>query len=138
MRSRIVVVILAGALAGALLAPASPAVAGGNFILKLKAPGHHPKAGKKWHIKVKIRSRGGRIIRGIALYKFLYNGSVVSTQYPAPRGGTRHKPLKFKGGYQDDIDWPAAAVGYRLVFRVVVRSPGRGKRSKDYWVKVVS
>ena len=137
--------LVAGIAAFGLLVPASVAEAA-SFVARLKAPGHHPKAGKRWTIKVSARTRSGKPVRARAYYQFLYGGQVVSTQYPSPRSrpgqcpggsGCRRSPYPFRGSYRDPtIVWPRRAVGYRLTFRVVVKTKTRGTRKVGYWVRV--
>jgi hypothetical protein len=119
----------------ALSVPLSSAEAA-SFVAGLRAPGHHPTAGRAWTIKVTARTRSGRPLRATAYYQFLYGGRVVSTQYPSPHTPPRHSPYPFRGSYKDPIVWPARAVGYRLVFRVVVHAKGRGTKKLGYWVRV--
>jgi hypothetical protein len=115
--------------------PAAPAEA--TFVSKLTVPGHHPKAGKRWPVTVTARTRSGKALRATALYQFLYQGQVVSTQGPTPNGPDSKRPYHFTGVMHDpSFKWPARAVGYRLTLRVVVRVKGRGKRNLDYWVRV--
>jgi hypothetical protein len=137
--------LAAGIAALGLLVPASSADAS-SFVARLKASGHHPKAGKRWPIRVSARTRSGRAIRATAYYQFLYGGQVVSTQYPNPRSrpgvcpggsGCRRSPYPFRGSFRDPtIVWPRRAVGYSLTFRVVVKSKGRGTRKLNYSVRV--
>jgi hypothetical protein len=54
--------LVAGIAAFGLLVPASVAEAA-SFVARLKAPGHHPKAGKRWTIKVSARTRSGKPVR---------------------------------------------------------------------------
>jgi hypothetical protein len=125
----------------ALLVPIASAQA---FDAHLSAPTHRPKAGKAWPIRVTATS-GGRGVRASAYYQFVYNGSVVSTQYPSPsaRPGRcpghrecRTLPYPFRGSFRDpSIVWPARAVGYPLTFRVVVKA-GRSTKKLDYSVRV--
>jgi len=130
----IATIVAAAGLAAATAAPVSAA----SFVAKLHAPNHTPKAdAKNWKITVTVRSRSGRPLRATAVYKFLYNGRVVSTQYPNPghsKGGTR--PYAFRGRYRDTILWPARAVGYPLTFRVVVSVRGQGSQNLDWRVRV--
>jgi hypothetical protein len=124
--------------AASLLVTAAPAEA---FVLHLKAPTHHPKAGKPWRIKVSAKTRSGRPVRAKATYKFLFQGRVVATRYPSPRNrrcpnrGERHRPWRFKGSYRDTICWPRRSIGVRLKFRVVVKARHR-KKHVDYRVRV--
>ena len=123
-----------------LLASAAPAEA---FVAHLKAPSHHPKAGKPWRIKVTARTRSGRAIHAKASYKFLFHGQAVATRYPSPHNkgcpnrGERHKPWSFKGSYRDTICWPKRSVGIRLKFRVLVKAQHH-KKHLDYKVRVKS
>ena len=81
MRARLLAVLVGIA---ALAIPAAPASAA-DFSARLKAPNHSPKGGaKNWHIAVSARTRSGHPLRATAVYKFLYNGQVVSTQNPWP------------------------------------------------------
>ncbi|WP_259311625.1 hypothetical protein [Capillimicrobium parvum] len=134
MRARLLAVLVGIA---ALAIPAAPASAAG-FSAQLKAPNHSPKGGaKSWRITVSARTRSGQPLRATAVYKFLYNGQVVSTQNPWPghsKGGPR--PWSFRGSYRDTILWPARAAGYPITFRVVVSSPGRGSVNLDWKVRV--
>jgi hypothetical protein len=124
--------VIALALAALSLA-AAPAAEAASFVARLKAPGHHPTAGKRWPIRVTARTKSGKAVHATAYYQFLYGGQVVATRYPFKRG----TPYAFKGSYRDrTVTWPARAVGYRLTFRVVVETKSRGTRHLDYWVRV--
>ena len=129
MRIRIVAVVLCAA---ALLVPAATAQAG--FSLHLRAPGHHPKAGEKWPIRVSAKKRGNPI-HAKAVYKFLYQGQVVATRSPYPHS---RRPYPFFGHFRDVVRWPKRAVGIPLKFRVVVKSHRYGKEHVDYRVRVRS
>ena len=133
LRRRILLSLIA-ALAVALLA--APAVEAASFNASLKAPGHHPKAGKKWPIKVTARGKRGNPIRAKAYYKFIYNGQVVAVRYPSPHRPTRDKPWPFKGSFRDPIIWPKRAIGIKLTFQVVVKAKHRGKEKLNYKVRV--
>jgi hypothetical protein len=138
-------ILLAVLVTGGLLVPVSVADAA-TFVARLKASGHRPEAGKRWPIRVTARTPSGRAVRATAYYQFVYGGQVVSTQYPNPRarpgecpGGRRcrRSPYRFRGSFRDpSIVWPRRAVGFRLTFRVGVKSRGRGTRKLDYWVRV--
>jgi hypothetical protein len=130
---RLIVLLLIAALAG-LAVPSAAGAA--SFDAHLKAPGHHPKAGKKWPIKVTVRGKRGNPIRAKAFYQYLFNGQIVATRYPSPHHPTTDHPLKFKGSYRDPIIWPKASIGYKLTFRVVVKAKGRGTVKLNYKVRV--
>jgi hypothetical protein len=123
-------------LVAALLIPAASAQA---FAAKLKAPTHHPKAGKPWVIHVSARRGNGRPVHASSYYQFVFNGQVVATRYPSPNNphrGHRHKPWKFRGSYRDLIVWPKRSIGQPLVFRVVVHERHGGTKRLNYRVTV--
>ncbi len=93
----------------------------------LHAPGHHPKAGRRWPISVRVTDRSGKPLSGVIHYEFLFGGQVVS----------RQSHYRFHGGRFRDptVLWPARAVGYPLTFRVVARTPA-GTGHADYSVRV--
>jgi hypothetical protein len=129
--------------AAAVLAPAQAAPAA-SFRAHLSAPTHHPRACHRWKITVTARTASGRALRATAVYKFLFQGQVVSTQYPSPRSrasctsaARRHSPWPFTGRFTDStIMWPRRSVGIPLTFRVVVRVAHRGTKNLDYRVRV--
>lgn len=129
--------LLALVIAAAVALPAASADAA-SFVAHLHAPDHHPKAGSKhWRITVTARTRSGRALHAKAVYKFLFRGRVVSTQYPNPghpKGGKR--PYSFTGRYRDTILWPRRAVGIPLTFRVIVSVKGKGSVHLDWKVVV--
>ena len=134
MRQRSLLVLVCCA---ALGVPTGSAPAA-QFVARLHAPNHAPKAGTKhWRITVTAHSRSGRALHATAVYRFLFKHRVVSTQYPNPghpKGG-KH-PYAFTGRYRDTILWPARAVGIPLIFRVVVRVRGKGSVNLDWKVRV--
>ena len=60
----------------------------------------------------------------------------LGTAHPAEVGTSKRKlvDFPFRGRYRDFAEWPAAARGYRLVFRVTVVAGGAQKRV-TYWVR---
>lgn len=122
--------------AAALLIPAASAQAAG-FVVHFKAPGHHPKVGDPWKIKVTAVRKGSRKpIHAAAFYQFVSGGSVVSTQYPAPHGGHATKPYHFFGSFTDTLKFPKRSLNQPLTFRVVVKAGPLGTRRVDYPIRV--
>jgi hypothetical protein len=136
MCARLVTALL---VTGALALAPSQALAAA-FVATLKAPNHHPTAGKLWYITVTAKSNSGRALRATAYYEYYYNGQKVATRNPSPwdpkdqSGGPR--PYSFKGSYRDGILWPKRSVGIPLTFRVVVKVKGLGTRRMDWKVVV--
>lgn len=135
MRQRSLLVLACAVAMLALPAASAPAA---QFVAHLHAPNHRPKAGaKNWRITVTARTPSGRKLHAKAVYKFLFHGRVVSTQYPNPghsKGGKR--PYSFTGRYSDTILWPRRAVGIPLTFRVVVTVRGKGSVNLNWNVVV--
>jgi hypothetical protein len=113
---------------GAAPAPASaPARAACGYTARMHAPTHRPRANRLWKITVTTSTR--RLTS--AHYEFFFNGQKVSTQYV----NYNHR-FKFRKRFSDPtIKYPARAVGYPLVFRVVLRN-SCGTRNLNYSVKV--
>jgi hypothetical protein len=137
MRSRVLIAVLAtvALVPAAMAATPAPALAAG-FVAALRAPTHHPRADRNWVITVTARTRSGRALRATAFYEFLFNGQVVSTQYPDPHGPPHQSPWTFTGSFSDAVVWPRRSVGVPLTFRVVVRARGLGTVNLDYRVRV--
>lgn len=119
--------ILIGALAALLLAAAAPtsAPASGGLVAHLYTPGHHPKVGKRWPIRITATDRSGRPVHATVDYQYLFGGQVVA----------RKAHHAFRGTFRDALIFPAASVGYHLVFRAVIKS-AIGRRNLDCWVEV--
>jgi hypothetical protein len=136
MRLRLVTALL---VTGAITFAPSPAAAAA-FVATLKAPNHHPTAGKLWNITVSAKSNSGRSLRATAYYEYYYSGQKVATRNPSPwdpkdsSGGPR--PYSFRGSYRDGILWPKRSIGIPLTFRVVVKVKGLGARKLDWKVVV--
>jgi hypothetical protein len=127
-----IVAVSAAALASA------PAADAASFVMKLKTPRSQPRVNKGWKITVIARTRSGRALRARAYYQFLYNGQVVSVQYPSPGRppGSAHKPYRFRGRYSDKLVFPPRSRGIPLKLRVVVKVKGRGTKHRDKRIRV--
>jgi hypothetical protein len=109
---------------------ASPSV---RWSAKLTAPGHHPKARKRWPVKIVVKTAGGKPISGTVQYNFLFNGTVVQVRSCLDHGNT---PCKFRGTYRDVLHFPMRSVGYNLTLRFIVKTRF-GTKNIDYAIKVV-
>ena len=121
---------------GALVTPSSAAPTASPSVrwsAKLTAPGHHPKARKRWPVKIVVKTAGGKPISGTVQYNFLFNGSVVQVRSCLDHGNT---PCKFRGTYRDVLHFPMRSVGYDLTLRFIVKTRF-GTKNIDYAIKVV-
>src|ERR687887_1621975 len=105
-----------------------------RFRVSLSAPTHTPRAGAaKWWYVVRATTLAGRPLSGRLTVAVV---DPLGTAHYAEVGTTRRKlrNYPFAGRYRDFAQWPAASRGFRLTFRVTVRSLGRS-RTVSYWVK---
>jgi hypothetical protein len=107
-----------GSLAGAATAPIVKGTSG-PLTATLKPSTHTPKINTNWPITVTATLKG-KPARATAVYKYLFGGTVVGTEYPY-----NNKHYTFTGHFHDDLVFPAASVGQPLTLRVVIKSAGR-------------
>ena len=110
------VALAAGSVAAAALAP----VKGSSGPLKATLTGstHAPKVNQKVPITV-AATLNGKPAHATAVYKFLFGGAVVSTQYPY-----NNKHFSFTGHFSDNLVFPPSSVGEPLTLRVVIKASG--------------
>lgn len=107
---------------GALVVPATALAS--SFSAHLTIGTHQPRVGNQ---RITVTATRGRTkLAGTVHYRFLYNGSVVSTK---PGGSFRH------GVYHDTLAWPKAAVGHTITLQVVVHTR-YGTKYLNWWIKV--
>jgi hypothetical protein len=109
-------------------APRAPA-----FRVSLAAPTHHPRVGPKWWYVVRATDLHGRPLQARLTAQVV---DPLGTSHPTTVGTSNRKLVNypFKGRYRDFAQWPAAARGIRLTFRVIVKALG-GARTLTYWVQ---
>jgi hypothetical protein len=77
---------------------------------------HTPKVNAPWPLKVTATAHG-KPTRASATYRFLFDGLVVSTQYPR-----FNKHFTFTGQFSDSLVFPPDSAGQPLTLEVVVSS----------------
>jgi hypothetical protein len=112
---------------------AAPAKPKAQFRVSLSAPTHTPRVGPKWWYVVRASARSGRRVHGRLTVEVV---DPLGVAHPAEVGTSTRKLVgyPFSGRYRDFAEWPPAARGYRLVFRVTVAAEG-ARRSVRYWVR---
>jgi|tagenome__1003787_1003787.scaffolds.fasta_scaffold20093985_2 hypothetical protein len=134
MTRRLVALAILGSLAIATASFASPTAGPSvRWSAKLTAPGHNPKARKRWPVKIVVKTAGGKAVSGTVQYNFLFNGTVVQVRSCLDHGNT---PCKFKGTYRDVLHFPRKSIGYALTLRFIVKTRF-GTKNIDYAIKVV-
>ena len=118
-----------------LALPLSAGSATGPLVV-FKATTHTPKVNARWPWSITV-TKGGAPVAG-----------TVSAAIVDPIGGVHPVAfdccktrfitnVKFKGRFADIVKFPLSASGYRLTFRVTVKT-AFGTRVVSYWVKALS
>jgi hypothetical protein len=132
MRLRVVALALfAFAFAFPFSAGAAPA-----FKVVFKAPKHTPKVNERWNWSVKVSTRAGKPLAArISAVVIDPIGGVHPVEYGccAKKFVTN---VKIKGTFRDYVQFPIAAKGYKVTFRVTVKT-ALGTRAVKYWVKTL-
>jgi hypothetical protein len=105
-----------------------------HFRATLEAPTHTPPVGaKKWWYVVRASNAQGKPLHARLTVQVV---DPLGTAHAAEVGTSTRKLLNFPftGRYRDFTQWPAASRGYRLTFRVIVKSQG-SSRTLTYWVR---
>jgi hypothetical protein len=110
-----------------LLALPATASAGCRWTARLHAPGHHPKAGRHWPIRVTTSLPD---VRTSAYYAFVFGNRVVAKRHINPSSDAPGKHLfHFRGSFRDPtVLWPKRSTGIPLTFRVVLHNRCGTKR----------
>lgn len=91
-------------------------IASGPLHASLRAPNHHPRAGKPWPYSVHVSDATGKPLSGSVRIEFALGGVVVGTDTP-PVHPIRH------GLWHDTLVFPATAAGHPLTFVAIVQTP---------------
>jgi hypothetical protein len=99
----------------------------GPLTATFSASTRHPNCKQRWPVTVTATFHG-HAARGTAFYQFLYNGSLVSTQYPyahTPKN-RRNRIWHFDGSFTDNGFGPfgALSVGHTINVRAVISVGG--------------
>jgi len=102
----------------------------GRLQATLHAPNATPKAGTLWHYSVRASDSSGHPVAGTVETEFTFGGQVVGRESP-PTHALTH------GRLNDEVTFPARAVGVPLTFRVVIHTR-LGAITLDWPVKVTT
>ena len=128
MRLRLAALCLV-ALALPLAAGAVPA-----FNVSFKASKHTPRVNEKWTWSIKVTDPAGNLLPArISAVVIDPIGGVHPVEYGCcAKKFITNVPIK--GTFRDFVQYPLAAKGYRITFKVTVKT-ARGTRAVTYWVK---
>jgi len=118
--------LLAAALALALAGPAGAC----TFSATLSTPGHHPKANKRWPVRINLNHK----LKTYVTYDFYFRGRHVEhTHYPF----YNHHYHFDDGSFVDrTFTWPKRSIGIPLVVKFGLRNRC-GRKTIPYSVTVV-
>ena len=130
MRLRLAALCLV-ALALPLAAGAAPA-----FKVTFKAAKHTPRVNEKWTWSIKVTDPSGKLLPARISAVVI---DPVGGVHPVEYGCCAKKfitNIPIKGTFGDFVQYPLSAKGYRVTFRVTVKT-ARGTRAVTYWIKTI-
>jgi hypothetical protein len=99
-----------------------------------RAPTHTPKVGVRWPWAIAVSTQAGRpLVPTISVAVVDPIGGVNPVEYDCCKGKFITN-VKIKGRFADKVIYPLAAKGYRIVFRVTVKT-ALGRRMVNYWIR---
>ena len=130
MKARVVALLVF-----ALLVPAA-GTTGRNTAPRVvfRATTHTPKVNARWPWSIVVTTSAGRLLPAtvsVAIVDPL--GGVHPVEYGCCKGKFITN-VKIKGRFADYVQYPLSAKGFKLTFRVTVKTR-LGKRVVTYWVK---
>ena len=100
--------------------------------MSISSPTHRPRASQPWPVTITVTDRRGRPVAARLTMRVLFNGVVVGR---IDNGAA----YRFVGTWQErpgnEITWPPAARGQRLLFQAIVTA-GRVTVQKTWWISV--
>jgi hypothetical protein len=102
------------------------------FRAVLRAPTHHPRAGKPWLYSIRVTDLDGRPIRARIRMQVLFGGVAVGK---VDNGKTFTFVGTWREPEKEPLIWPARSRGRPLTFEAIVTAQGASKRL-DYTVTV--
>ena len=130
MRLRLAALVLV-ALALPLSAGAAP-----GFKVTLTASKHTPKVNERWTWKVTVATPAGKPLPAtISAVVVDPVGGVHPVEYGCcPKKFVTN--VKIKGSFADWVQFPAAAQGFKITFKVTVKT-ALGTQTVTYWIKTL-
>ena len=131
MRTRILALLVFALL---LVPAAGMAGAASGPRVVLHAPTHTPKVNVRWPWSITVSTQAGKPL-GATISVAIVDpiGGVHPVEYDCCKGKFITN-VKIKGRFADKVIYPLASRGFRVVFRVTVKTPV-GRRVVSYWIK---
>ena len=118
-----------------LVALAFPLAAGAAapFTVVFRAPKHTPKVMERWPWSVTVRTAAGKPLAGRVTAVVV---DPIGGVHPVEYGCCKKKfitNVPFRGTFRDYVQYPLSAKGYRVTFKVTVKT-ALGTKIVRYWV----
>jgi hypothetical protein len=128
---------LAAVCIAVLALPLTAGAASPPFKIVFRGETHTPKVNQHWHWSIAVTTNAGKPLAArISAVVIDPVGGVHPVEYSccAKKFITN---VRLPGGtFKDWVTYPLAAKGYRIVFRLTVKT-ALGTRSVSYWIKTV-
>jgi hypothetical protein len=118
-------------LAFPLTAGAAPA-----FKVVFTAPKHTPRVNERWPWSITVTTAAGKPLAATISAVVI---DPIGGVHPVEYGCCAKKfvtNVKIKGTFRDFVQYPLSAKGYRITFKVTVKT-ALGTRAVTYWVKTL-
>jgi hypothetical protein len=110
--------------------------AAATFNVAFHAAKHTPKVNERWPWSVRVTTKAGKPMAATISAVVV---DPIGGVHPVEYGCCKKKfitNVKIKGRFADYVQYPLAAKGYRVTFRVIVKT-ALGTRTVKYWVKTL-
>ena len=131
MRLRLAALLL---VALALPLGAGASTAAPAFKVTFTASKHTPKVNEKWIWSIKVTDPAGKLLPARISAVVI---DPIGAAHPVEYGCCAKKfitNVAIKGTFRDFVQYPLSAKGYRITFKVTVKT-ARGTKAVTYWVK---
>ena len=121
-------------LAAAVLVFPPAAEATSSFKVVFTAPKHTPKVNERWPWSIRVMTTAGKSLAATISAVVI---DPIGRAHPVEYGCCAKRfvtNVKIKGTFRDFVQYPLAAKGYRITFKVTVKT-ALGTRAVTYWVK---
>jgi hypothetical protein len=122
------------ALALVLLVFPTGAGAAPAFRVVFTAPKHTPRVNERWPWSVRVTTPAGQPLAATISAVVV---DPIGGVHPVEYGCCAKKfitNVRIRGTFRDFVQYPLSAKGYRITFRVIVRT-ARGTKAVSYWIK---
>ncbi len=106
------------------------------FKVVFTASKHTPKVNERWPWSIRVTTNAGKPLAATISAVVV---DPIGGVHPVEYGCCAKKfitNVKIKGTFRDFVQYPLSAKGYRVTFRVIVKT-ALGRKAVNYWVKTL-